>query len=174
MKVPLVRSTSWLGVVVGVMPLLALMAVGAPLAPDLFPLLAGAIWLVLILIMRHWLTGAHRRAIRLVKAGNFRAAIPAFQDAYDQMCRRPWADRFRWLLLGTASRWTYREIALCNSAFCHGQIGDGEKMRELYRRALVEFPDSVLASMALRMLNAASAKAESATSSSTKPTTTRE
>jgi hypothetical protein len=154
MKVSVTYGTSWLGIAIGVAPLISMLALNAWLAPASFPLLAGAIWFVSILTLRRLLTGAHRRGIRLVKAGEFRDAIVAFQTSYDQMCRRPQIDRFRWLLLGSSSRWSYREIALCNVAFCYGQIGDGTKMREFYERALVEFPDSVLATTAVRMIKA--------------------
>lgn len=90
-----------------------------------------------------------------MKNGQFIDAVPVFEEAYRQMCDSPWIDRYRSLLLASASRWSYREMALCNLAFCQGQAGDGQKMREGYERALAEFPESVLATTALRMIDSA-------------------
>ena len=43
-------------------------------------------------------------------------------------------------------------MALCNCGFCFSQIGESHKMEECYRKALAEFPQSVLANTAIRML----------------------
>ena len=47
----------------------------------------------------------------------------------------------------------YREMALCNIAFCYGQIGNGTKAIEFYQKTLVEFPENGIAESALKMLN---------------------
>ena len=52
----------------------------------------------------------------------------------------------------SASAISYREMALCNIAFCYSQLGDGQKAESYYRRALDEFPNSALAVAALRMI----------------------
>ena len=49
-------------------------------------------------------------------------------------------------------------MALCNQAFCYGQIGDGQKMREIYEKTLSEFPGSILATTALRMVDSVTKK----------------
>ena len=49
---------------------------------------------------------------------------------------------------------TLRPMALANTAFCHGQMGNGQLAKEYYERALQEFPNSGIATAALRMLNA--------------------
>ncbi|RYZ22546.1 MAG: hypothetical protein EOO10_21625 [Chitinophagaceae bacterium] len=47
---------------------------------------------------------------------------------------------------------SYREMALCNVAFCYSQIGEGKMAIDWYTRTLKEFPESGLAQTALRML----------------------
>jgi tetratricopeptide (TPR) repeat protein len=152
MKVPMVRPISILGVVVSVIPLLLILVLNEWLLPNWFPISGALLWMFAVLLMRRIFTGDHRKGIRLVKSGRFGDAIPLFTEAYSATKRRPWIDRYRWLLLGSASQWSYREMALCNLAFCYGQIGDGEKMKALYRQALTEFPDCILATAALRMV----------------------
>ncbi|HEX7447932.1 MAG TPA: hypothetical protein VF306_10325 [Pirellulales bacterium] len=52
----------------------------------------------------------------------------------------------------SSSAISYREMALCNIAFCYAQLGNGENAELYYRRTLDEFPDSGLADAALRMI----------------------
>ena len=47
---------------------------------------------------------------------------------------------------------TLRPMALVNIAFCHGQMGSGQLAKAYYERALQEFPNSGIATAALRML----------------------
>ena len=39
----------------------------------------------------------------------------------------------------------YREMALCNLAFSYAQVEEKSRAEEYYRRALEEFPESVMA-----------------------------
>ena len=152
MKAPIVRGFSWPGLFVSMIPFGALLALNHAFWPRYFPIIAVASWIFLVFGMRRIFTGSHRRGLALVKKGDFSGAIPLFQASYDEMVARPWIDRFRWLLLGSASCWSYREMALCNCGFCFSQIGESHKMEECYRKALAEFPQSVLANTAIRML----------------------
>jgi hypothetical protein len=157
-KAPIARSISWIGVGVSVLPLVPILALNYWLMPRWFPFAGTVVWMGAVLALRHWLTRTQREGLRLVKRGQFAAAIPLFEQAYAQMAARPWIDRNRWWLLGSSSEWSYREMALCNQAFCFGQSGEGQKMRTCYERVLAEFPESVLAATALRMIGAATSR----------------
>jgi tetratricopeptide (TPR) repeat protein len=98
------------------------------------------------------IANAHRRGIRFFRRGQYEQAIRAFEESYEFFTCHPWIDRFRSIILMSASAPSYREMALCNIAFCHTQIGNGERAKEVYRRTLDEFPDSGLAASAMRML----------------------
>ncbi len=52
----------------------------------------------------------------------------------------------------TPSAMSYREMALCNIAFCYSQIGKGEQALKYYQQAISEFPDCGLAEAAIRMI----------------------
>jgi hypothetical protein len=158
MKAPIVAQVSWLGLIVSLLPLLAVLGANAWLAPRWFPIAGVLLWLVAVLLARRLLTRAHRQGIRMVKAGRFGDAIPVFGEAYSTMCDRPWIDTYRWVLLGSCSRWSYREMAMCSQAFCYGQIGDGQRMKECYEKAMAEFPESILAASALRMIDSIARK----------------
>ena len=153
MKVPIIKQISWIGVIVSLLPLVPVLCVNAWLVPEWFPVAGALVWMVAVLLARRMLTGAHRKGIRMVKAGCFEEAIPLFSEAYSAMCARPWIDKYRWMLLGSCTRCSYREMALINQAFCYSQIGNGPKTKEYYEKALAEFPESVLAATALRMID---------------------
>ena len=46
-------------------------------------------------------------------------------------------------------------MSLANIAFCYTQIGDGNKAKEYYEKALSQFPDSEMGKMGLRTIHAA-------------------
>ena len=137
-------------------PFVCVLVVNRLCFPGCFPFAGTVFWLLFVFLLRRCFSGAFRRGIRLVKKGEFAAAVPEFRKTYDDMSARPWIDRHRWLFLSSASEWTYRELALTNMAFCYGQMGEGTRMREYYERTLAEFPGNTLAVMSLKMLDAAS------------------
>lgn len=126
-------------------------------------LLAAVAHIIYGRLMRSWLTRDHRVGIALFRERRFAEAAPRFEASYRAMVDRPWIDRFRWLILGGASELTYREMALCNAAFCYSQIGDGQRALGLYEQALKEFPGSSIATASLNMLNSIRHPADSAT-----------
>ncbi len=155
-KPPMIRPIAWPGVLVQV----AVMAVSAFGIAWLFRVrdaamaffCAAVTHAVLYRVLRAVFTGDHRRGVRLFRAMKFAEAAPYFEASYRAMVRRPWLDRYRWLLLGGASAMSYREMALCNAAFCYSQAGDGARATALYEQALAEFPHSSLATAALNLI----------------------
>ncbi|HJT30655.1 MAG TPA: tetratricopeptide repeat protein [Pirellulales bacterium] len=129
------------------------MAVGAHLTPTSNGVMLGAAaYLAYSIGSRMLIARDHRRGVRLYRQQQFAAAIQAFEDSYQFFARNPWIDRFRSLVMMSPSAMSYREMALCNIAFCYSQLGNGENAQTYYRRALDEFPNSGLAAAALRMI----------------------
>jgi tetratricopeptide (TPR) repeat protein len=98
------------------------------------------------------LANDQRRGMALVRRREFAEAARHFEASLDFFCRHQWVDRWRCAILGNCSSMTYREMAICNAAFCYSQIGEGKKAMQYYERALIEFPDSALANAALNMI----------------------
>jgi tetratricopeptide (TPR) repeat protein len=90
----------------------------------------------------------------MVRRQNFADAVRHFERSFEFFEIRPWLDNYRAFLLLSPSSISYREMALANAGFCYSQIGDGVNARKYYERCLEMFPDSMLASTALQMLNA--------------------
>lgn len=150
---PVVRPISWLATIPQFVIYVALFGIAASMGG--FD--KGMLWgigsgLVYSIGSRRLVLRAHRRGIRLTHEGEFAEAIQAHLESYDFFTQNAWIDRYRSVVLMSPAAMSYREMALCNVAYCYGQLGDGEKAEAFYRRALHEFPGSSLAQAALRML----------------------
>ena len=92
--------------------------------------------------------------MQLVRQQNFRDAIPFFEKSVDFFDKNSWLDKYRFVVLLSSSNMTYKEMGLCNIAFCYGQTGDGQKAKEYYEQTRKEFPENGLALAGLRMIDA--------------------
>lgn len=129
------------------------MAIGAYLTPRSNGMVLGAAaYLAYSVGSRMMIARDHRRGMQLYRQQQYAAAIQAYDESYQFFVRNSWLDRFRAVTMMSPSAISYREMALCNIAFCYSQLGNGEKAEAYYRRALDEFPNSGLAAAALRMI----------------------
>lgn len=112
------------------------------------------LYLSLALALRNGIAHAHRKGIKLTRQGNFRKAIPFFEKSYSFFSKHSWIDKWRYLTLFSSSSLSYREMALCNIAYCYFRSGDSLKSREYYEKAFMEFPESLLAKSSLEMFKA--------------------
>ncbi len=120
------------------------------------PIIYGAItYLIISVIVRRMIPKYHRKGIILYKKGLYEEAIPEFQKSYDFFRKYRWIDKYRFIILLSSSRISYLEMAMINMAFCYAQLGNGTKSKELYEKALKEFPDSEMAKTSLKMFDAA-------------------
>ncbi len=111
----------------------------------------GIYWL-LAYVLRATVAGDHRKGMRLVKKHDYAGAIPFFEASYRFFTDKPWVDKYRYVTLLSSSAMDYREMALCNIAFCYSQIGDGLKAKAYYKQVLKGYPNNGLAQTALRMM----------------------
>ncbi len=114
------------------------------------------LYILVCLVLRYTLTYSHRKGVRCYKKGVYNLAIPEFLKSYDFFTRHNWLDKYRHLFLMSGSRISYKEMALLNAAFCYSQIGEGDKAKEFYEKALAEYPTSQMAQSALNLINSVS------------------
>jgi tetratricopeptide (TPR) repeat protein len=153
---PVVRQTNWLLVI----PQLVVMAVLIVIVAAVFkpePLfLSGTYGAGLYLIYSYgsrWLLlKSHRQGMQLTREKNYPAAIQKFDESYQFLSRYPWIDRYRYFTLMSPSAMHYREMALINIAFCYAQLGNIDKTKAYYQRAIAEYPDSEMAKIALNFI----------------------
>jgi tetratricopeptide (TPR) repeat protein len=152
-RLPIVRQVSWLALLPQLLLLFLLMVVGSLIGQGANGALAGCfVYLGYSFLVRMVLTRYHRRGMRHIKQYRFADAIADFEASYTFFSRHEWIDRFRSVILLSASATSYREMALLNIAFCYSQLGNGAEATQYYRRTLAEFPDSGMAIAALRLI----------------------
>ena len=154
-QAPIIRPVSWPVALFHIVILLSLL-VGCFIwfgTSESIVLASGA-WLAYSFGSRWILTRAHRRGMKLNRAGRHEEAVSAFQASYQFFSRYSWIDRFRAITMLSAAAMSYREMALCNMAFAYSQMGMGLQAKQTYQRALAEFPESGLATAALRFIDA--------------------
>ena len=157
-QAPIVRKTSWLSLIPQVLMLFALIIVSWKIvSPDNF--WRGSIWGPAVYLLYSFGSKAillkhHRKGIQLSKLNRYDDAIPEFESSYQFLSRYEWVDKFRFITMLDSSAVSYREMALCNIAYAHVQLGENLAALQYYRRALEEFPQSDLAKTGVLQLEA--------------------
>lgn len=94
------------------------------------------------LLARSILTKDHVAGVRLMKAGEYSAAVSCFERSCSFFERYPLVDRWRYALVIASSPVTYREMALCNIAACHIQQNNPEDALLACERVLADYPNN--------------------------------
>ncbi len=116
--------------------------------------LGATVYLTYSIASRLVIPSAHRRGMRLMQSGHFEEAIQSYTESYEFFTRHAWLDRCRSLTMMSPSAISYREMALINIAVAYNQIDHGDLAKAYYARALEEFPNSAMATTALKMIEA--------------------
>ncbi|QPC84540.1 tetratricopeptide repeat protein [Phototrophicus methaneseepsis] len=155
-KTPVVRQTSWLLAIPQFVILGLLVVTSVLIFGEEYGVLSAAFGAVIYLtysyVSRFLLLRHHRQGRKLTDQKNYEEAIQAFKLSYDFFSKYSWVDRFRYLTMMTPSHQTFREMALINIAYCYGQLGEKDQTKAYYERTLREFPESVMAQVALEFI----------------------
>jgi len=152
-RMPVVRQMSWRAT----LPQLAALGIAASIGWLLTRSTEGVVWGTLVYLVysfgsRSLLLRAHRRGMHHSKLQQYSEAIREFESSYSFFSRNSWIDRYRSITMMSPSAISYREMALANIAFSYSQLGQGTNAKAYYQRALDEFPNSMMARAALRLI----------------------
>lgn len=92
------------------------------------------------------------KGLRLIREERYDEAIACFEKGYKYLERHPRIDRYRFIVMLSCSAFSYREIALCNVAFCYGQTGESETAFLIFGEILEQYPNNVIARTNLNLL----------------------
>lgn len=152
-EVPLIRQVAWISLVPQLL-FMGLLIGGCYVLGAAEPFIIGSLlYLLLSRALRTAVPRFHRQGIHLVRQQKFAEAIPLFERSLAFFAKYSWVDRYRFLTLLSSSKLSYREMGLCNIAFCYTQVGEGQVAKQRYEHILKEYPSNVLASLGLTMLN---------------------
>jgi hypothetical protein len=151
-----IRPVSWRAVALQILAMAALIAVvHLILRPEngfLSMLIGAVIFLILSNGSRYFLLRDHRRAMKLLRARQFRQAIPVFWQSYNFFSRYPWLDDYRAITMLNSAEFGCREMALNNIGYAYVQLEDANNAKAAYEWLLAEFPDSPLAQSAMQTI----------------------
>lgn len=152
---PIVRQIAWISLIPQLIIMLILIITASMIFGPSSPVMDIIILLYFLypFISRKLIARNHQNGIKLFKSGSYAQAINEFEKSYAFFTRHQWIDKYRFIALFSASKISYKEMALLNIAFCYSQIGNGSKAKEYYQKTLQLFPGSEMAKSALRMLN---------------------
>lgn len=153
-RTPIIREINWAALAPQLLILAALIALAHGVLGPRHGALGALVYLAWSFGARFVLARDHRQGIRLTRAGRHREAITSYERSLAWFEQVPWLDRHRAILMLSASRMAYREMALVNIAWCWGQLGDGPRMKAAYERAAREYPENPIARSALRQIAA--------------------
>jgi len=114
----------------------------------------------LFILLQQLIPLSHNKGMKAIKQKDFKTAIEHFELSLIFFTKNAWVDKYRAVTMLSASKMCYREMALCNIAFCYSQTGQAEKAKALYEEILKEYPDNGIAYYALKSINTFSNQAD--------------
>ena len=152
---PIIKQIAWISMIPQIAFMLILIFIYNYFGSKDAAFYGALTYLTLSLSLRYFIPKNHRKGIQLTKINQFEKAISEYDKSYEFFSKNDWIDKYRFITLLSSSKMNYKEMALCNIAFCYSQIGNGAKAIEFYQKTLVEFPENGTAQSALKMLNSA-------------------
>ncbi len=149
-----VRQTAWISIIPQSIVLTTiiggLLLIGASIKMAF--VFGPLIYLTLSRLLKSLIPRNHRKGIQYIKESQYDLALVEFQKSFSYFSKHLWIDKYRYLVLLSSNRASFREMALINIAYCYGQLGDGERVVETYKKALELFPDSVIVRDGVKVL----------------------
>ena len=152
-KMPVIKQIGWLSIIPQLLFMGLLIFFYFLLGIKEYFLFGVFTYIIISFTLRNTITIEHRKGIKNYHKQNYNDAILNFQNSLDFFKKHEWIDKYRYLVLLSSSKYSYREMALCNIAFCYGQIGEGKKAEYYYNVTLQEFPNNNLARSSLNIIN---------------------
>jgi tetratricopeptide (TPR) repeat protein len=150
--IPVNRSIAWIALIPQLLIVLLIIYIFSLLNLGEPTLLGGLTYLVISYVLRTYVVIDFRKGMQLCKTHKFKEAIPHFEKSISFFKEKKWLDKYRYVLLLSSSKMTYREMSLCNIAFCYSQTGEPQQAKLYYENILREFPGNAIATAALRMI----------------------
>ena len=151
-NIPIVRKIAWISIIPQILLMLLLLFIFHKVTTRDPAWYAFISYLIISISLRYLIPKSHRKGIKFTKEKKFENAIPEFEKSYHFFTQNNWIDKYRYITMLSSSKMNYKEMALCNIAFCHSQIGNGKQAIAFYEKALKEFPENGLAESGLKML----------------------
>jgi tetratricopeptide (TPR) repeat protein len=152
-NIPFVKQIAWMSIIPQLIILFIIIMLFVQLKVPNPPIVGAIVYWTCSIALRYFVPKSHREGMKFTKLQAYEKAIVSFKNSYDFFTKYRWVDNNRYLTLLSSSKMCYREMALCNIAFCYSQIGKGTNAIEYYSLVLEEYPENGLAKSGLAILN---------------------
>ena len=158
-KIPFIKSeVTWISVLLRLSVFLLLSGLFYLVDKEWFIYYAFATYILLSFLLQIFIPTDHNKGIKLIKQEKFEEAIPHFKNSVDFFTKHSWIDKYRSITLLISSRRSFREISLCNLAYCLTQVKRVEEARKMYEDVLIEYPNNIVAKAVLKTFDLLSPK----------------
>jgi len=157
-NIPMVKTVAWISLIPQLLILSLIVFLFYLSGNKNFSTLAALSYLLLSTVLKYTVTRFHRKGIMQTKAGKFLSAVNSFEKSANFFAKYEWVDKYRYITALSSSKYRFKELALCNIAFCYSQIGNGQKALEYYKLVLKEFPGNGMATAGVNMINSLNEK----------------
>ncbi|MCP4443030.1 MAG: tetratricopeptide repeat protein [Aureispira sp.] len=154
-KTPFVRQIAWVAVGTQFLIIIGLVFLLKALGVKEYLIIGTGVYISLTVILQFIVPRYHRKGIALLRKKKYAEALEVFKESRSFFEKKPWVDRYRAITALSSSSMSYREMALLNIGFCYIQLGDNQKAKNAYTKALEEYPNSGLAISALKFFETA-------------------
>lgn len=159
-NVPIVRTASWLAVIVIILVWIIFMAIFTFFFQIDGIYICSILFFILMVSLQRLIPTSLIKGMKAIKKNDFKTALEFFNQSVDFFTQYDWVDKYSAITLLSAAKMSYREMSLCNMAFCYSQINEGEKAKDLYEQILKEYPDNGIAYYSLNSINTFSNKSD--------------
>jgi len=97
--------------------------------------------------------GSTFTGVSLMRQDKYEEAISFIEKDIHYFTERAWIDKFRFVLMISTSSRSFREISLCNKAYCLLQMERVKECTALYESVLAQYPGNVVARSQLNTIN---------------------
>jgi hypothetical protein len=148
-KSSIVRPTRFWPAVLAMVPYAALVAALSATGMSFYPsaLLFGTLLFLLyrLIVVRRVVCRDHRRGVVLLKRGRFEEGLAAFERSEAVWRARPVLDRYRALILGSATPYRFEILARYNQAYALSRLGRGNECLDRLASVLEDDPSMMQA-----------------------------
>jgi tetratricopeptide (TPR) repeat protein len=157
---PIVRQIAWVSLFPQLIFMAAIILALSALKVSNPIIVGAAIYLVLSFALRFLIAVSHRKGMVAFRNGDYASALPHFEASYNFFEKHKWLDKWRYLVLLSSSKISYKEMAMLNIAFCYSQLDKGAESKKAYEDTFSSFPNSEMAKAALNMIASVSNSTE--------------
>lgn len=147
------QETKWIALVPRLVLLAILCFLLYPYDNQIFFVYAFFLYLAITYSIKYsMIPGSTFTGVKFLKKGQFEEALPFIEKDIEYYSSKPWIDKYRFLLMISSSALSFREMSLCNRAWCLLQTGRVKETIDQYESVIRHYPQNVVTRAQLKTI----------------------